>query len=114
MNDMIFAIYLEEINNNLIARRKNDRKAEFPYEKKVELLKEDMNYIPIEEAKEYNDKHMNYSMFQKQWSGIYKKNGEFNISKVTPSIRTSLSSLSTFFTSTCPFFFSFSKTILFI
>ena len=35
---------------------------------------------------EYNDKHMNYSMFQKQWSGIYKKNGEFNISKVDLSL----------------------------
>lgn len=31
---------------------------------------------------EYNDKYMNYSMFKKQCPGIYKENGEFNISKV--------------------------------
>ena len=31
---------------------------------------------------EYNDKYMNYSIFTKQYPGIYKINGEFNISKV--------------------------------
>lgn len=31
---------------------------------------------------EYNDKYMNYSMFKKACPGIYKENGEFNISKV--------------------------------
>lgn len=31
---------------------------------------------------EYNDKCMNYSIFYKQHPGIYKINGEFNISKV--------------------------------
>ena len=35
---------------------------------------------------EYNDKYMNYSMFQKQCPGIYKENGEFNISKVDLSV----------------------------
>ena len=35
---------------------------------------------------EYNDKYMNYSMFKKQCLGIYKENGEFNISKVDLSI----------------------------
>ena len=35
---------------------------------------------------EYNDKYMNYSMFQKQYPGIYKENGEFNISKVDLSV----------------------------
>lgn len=34
----------------------------------------------------YNDKYMNYSMFQKQCPGIYKENGEFNISKVDLSV----------------------------
>lgn len=31
---------------------------------------------------EYNDKYMNYSIFKKQSPGIYKENGEFNISKI--------------------------------
>lgn len=35
---------------------------------------------------EYNDKYMNYSMFQKQCPGIYRENGEFNISKVDLSV----------------------------
>ena len=35
---------------------------------------------------EYNDKYMNYSMFKKQCPGIYKENGEFNISKVDLSV----------------------------
>ena len=35
---------------------------------------------------EYNDKYMNYSMFKKQYPGIYKENGEFNISKVDLSV----------------------------
>lgn len=35
---------------------------------------------------EYNDKYMNYSMFKKQSPGIYKENGEFNISKVDLSV----------------------------
>lgn len=50
---------------------------------------------------EYNDKYMNYSMFQKQCPGIYKENGEFNISKVDLSVNLLMSN---------PDLFSLSKT----